>query len=35
VEYNRKSFLVLLDEVFEGAGPEDFKEYDYNDIGID
>ncbi|MHA1437411.1 MAG: hypothetical protein ACTSPD_07510 [Promethearchaeota archaeon] len=35
IDEDRKTFLALLDEVFEGAGPEDFKEYDYNDIGID
>ncbi|MHA1273604.1 MAG: hypothetical protein ACTSQP_15620 [Promethearchaeota archaeon] len=35
IDEDRKAFIALLDEVFEGAGPEDFKEYDYKDIGID
>ena len=33
VEKDRKNFLMLLERKFPGAQPEDFKEYDYNDIG--
>lgn len=33
VEKDRKNFLLILDQKFSGAQPEDFKEYDYNDIG--
>jgi len=30
---DRKNFLMLLEHKFSGAQPEDFKEYDYNNIG--
>ena len=33
VEKDRKNFLMILERKFSGAQPEDFKEYDYNDIG--
>ena len=33
LEEDRKSFLVLLKKKVHGAGPEDFKEYNYEDIG--
>ena len=34
LEEDRKSFLILLKKSkVHGAGPEDFKEYDYEDIG--
>ncbi len=33
VEKDRKNFLMILECKFSGAQPEDFKEYDYNDIG--
>jgi predicted transcriptional regulator len=29
---DRKELLSLLDMKIEGAGPEDFKEYDFNDL---
>ncbi len=29
---DRKELLSLLEMKIEGAGPEDFKEYDFNDI---
>jgi hypothetical protein len=31
---DRKKFLELLEETVEGAGPDDFKEYDFEDIGV-
>ncbi len=33
IEKDRKSFLSLIEQKFFGAKPEDFKEYDYDDIG--
>ncbi len=33
VEKDRKNFLMILEQKFSGAKPEDFEEYDYNDIG--
>ena len=33
IEEDRKAFLVLLDHKFTGGQPEDYKEYDYEDIG--
>ncbi|KKM72710.1 hypothetical protein LCGC14_1417820 [marine sediment metagenome] len=33
VEEARKDFLKLLDQKIAGGQPEDFKEYDYGDIG--
>jgi len=33
VEKDRKNFLMILERKFSGAQPQDFKEYDYNDIG--
>ncbi|NVM36507.1 MAG: hypothetical protein HWN81_13000 [Candidatus Lokiarchaeota archaeon] len=32
VEDDRKAFLALLDQKFTGGQPEDFKEYNYEDI---
>ncbi len=33
VEKDRKNFLKILEQKFSGAQPEDFEEYDYNDVG--
>jgi len=33
IEDDREAFLVLLDQKITGGQPEDFKEYDYEDIG--
>ncbi len=33
IEDDRKAFLVILDQKFTGGRPEDYKEYDYEDIG--
>lgn len=33
VEKDRKNFLMILEQKFPGAQPEDFKEYNYDDIG--
>lgn len=33
IEKDRKNFLMILEQKFSGAQPEDFNEYDYNDIG--
>jgi len=33
IEEDRKAFLALLDQKFTGGQPEDYKEYDYEDIG--
>lgn len=33
IEDDRKSFLAILDQKISGGQPEDFKEYDYEDIG--
>ena len=33
VEKDRKNFLKILEQKFSGAQLEDFKEYNYNDIG--
>ncbi len=30
---DREAFLALLDQKIEGGQPEDFKEYNYEDIG--
>ena len=30
---DRKAFIALLKRDFFGAGPEDYKEYDFEDIG--
>ncbi len=35
VKEDRDAFLSLVDQAFEGGGPEDYKEYDYEDIGRD
>lgn len=34
IEKDRKDFLNILDETFHGAGPDDFKEYDFEDLGL-
>ena len=34
LKQDRKKFLELLEETVEGAGPDDFKEYDFKDIGV-
>ena len=34
LKQDRKKFLELLEETIEGAGPDDFKEYDFDDIGV-
>lgn len=34
LKQDRKKFLELLDETIEGAGHDDFKEYDFDDIGV-
>lgn len=33
IEDDRKSFLAILDQKISGAQPEDFKEYNYEDLG--
>ncbi len=33
IEKDRKNFLMILEQKFSGGQPEDFNEYDYNDIG--
>jgi len=33
IEKDRNSFLSLVEKKFIGAQPEDFKEYDFEDIG--
>lgn len=33
IKDDRRAFLTLLEQKFPGAQPEDFKEYDYEDIG--
>jgi len=33
IKDDRKAFLTLLDKKFPGGQPEDFKEYNYEDIG--
>lgn len=33
IEEDRKNFLTLLDQKIPGGQPEDFKEYDYKDLG--
>jgi len=33
IEKDRKAFIALLKQDFFGAGPEDYKEYDFEDIG--
>lgn len=33
IEKDRKLVISLLEKKVEGAGPEDFMEYDYEDIG--
>lgn len=33
IDDDREAFLALLDEKIEGGQPEDFKEYNYEDIG--
>ena len=35
IKNDRQTFLTLLDQKFSGGQPEDFKEYDYEDIGTD
>jgi len=30
---DRKAFIALLKRDFFGAGPEDYKEYDFEDVG--
>lgn len=32
IEMDRKAFFSLLNQKYSGAGPEDYKEYDYEDI---
>ena len=32
---DRKEFLTLLDQKFSGGRPEDYKEYNYDDVGKD
>ena len=32
INEERKEFLLLMDKKYFGAGPEDYKEYNYNDI---
>jgi len=32
MENERRSFLTLVEQKFFGAQPEDFKEYDYEDV---
>jgi predicted transcriptional regulator len=32
-EEDRKNFLILIDQKISGGQPEDFKEYNYNDMG--
>ena len=34
LKQDREKFLELLEETVEGAGPDDFKEYDFEDIGV-
>ncbi|MFW5895237.1 MAG: hypothetical protein ACOCT9_00685 [archaeon] len=29
---DRREFIKMLEESFDGAGPKDFREYDYEDI---
>ena len=33
INQDREEFLTLFKQKFFGAGPEDFKEYDFEDIG--
>lgn len=33
IEDDRKAFLAILDQKISGGQPEDFKEYDYEDLG--
>lgn len=33
IEQDRQEFFSLFKQKFFGAGPEDFKEYDFEDIG--
>ena len=33
IEDDRKAFLAILDQKVPGGQPEDFKEYDYEDLG--
>ncbi len=33
IEDDRKTFLAILDQKITGGKPEDYKEYDYEDIG--
>jgi len=33
IEDDREVFLAILDQKISGGQPEDFKEYDYEDIG--
>ena len=33
IDEDREAFLVLLDQKIIGGQPEDFKEYNYEDIG--
>ena len=35
IEEDRKAFLAILDQKISSGQPEDFKEYDYEDIGTD
>ncbi|KKN37836.1 hypothetical protein LCGC14_0759450 [marine sediment metagenome] len=35
IEDDRKAFLTLLDQKFSGGQPEDYKEYNFEDIGSD
>ncbi|MHA1371574.1 MAG: hypothetical protein ACTSRA_17875 [Promethearchaeota archaeon] len=32
IEEDRRAFLSLLDQKFQDGGPEDYKEYNYEDI---
>ena len=33
IKEDRKNFLILLNQKIPGGQPEDFKEYNYNDMG--
>ena len=33
IEDDRKAFLAILNQKISGGQPEDFKEYDYEDLG--